>query len=167
MTTACPQVSSAPSPSKKQSSSQTETSQKSPSKARTTGRHHGIGPAKPNANDLLQNLGGASSSGQDDSPLEDCSGETFRGMHRLSKKIHSSSLEDIADDAAKLEFRLAKGRRRKKKKRNSTTTLLSWNLNGFRTRLENYKLFLSRFSPSVVFLQETHLLPQHPLIVRI
>ena len=46
------------------------------------------------------------------------------------------------------------------------TTFLSWNLNGFRTRLEDFKLLLSRFSPSVVCLQETHLLPQHPLKVR-
>jgi len=79
-TVACPRVSSVPSPTKKQISSQTETSQKSPSKARTTG--------KQQVKSIIS-FSGSSSSVRDDSPPENCSEEAFREAHR--KKTRKKS----------------------------------------------------------------------------
>ncbi len=43
---------------------------------------------------------------------------------------------------------------------------LSWNLNGLRAHSEELKLIISRHKPFIVCLQETHLLPLHPLSLR-
>ncbi len=43
---------------------------------------------------------------------------------------------------------------------------LSWNLNGLRAHSEELRLIISRHKPFIVCLQETHLLPLHPLSLR-
>ncbi len=43
---------------------------------------------------------------------------------------------------------------------------LSWHLNGLRAHSEELRLIISRHKPFIVCLQETHLLPLHPLSLR-
>ncbi|GFX84207.1 RNA-directed DNA polymerase from mobile element jockey [Trichonephila clavipes] len=50
-----------------------------------------------------------------------------------------------------------------KAKNNSNLTLVSWNANGIRTRVEEFREFISEWNPDIINLQETHLLPCHHL----
>ncbi|GFQ80814.1 hypothetical protein TNCT_97091 [Trichonephila clavata] len=42
-------------------------------------------------------------------------------------------------------------------------TLVSWNANGIRTRVEEFREFISEYDPDIINLQETHLQPCHHL----
>ncbi|GFW58917.1 nucleic-acid-binding protein from transposon X-element [Trichonephila clavipes] len=48
-------------------------------------------------------------------------------------------------------------------KNSSNLTLVSWNANGIRTRVEEFREFISEWNPDVINLQETHLQPCHHL----
>ncbi|GFY76236.1 hypothetical protein TNIN_50551 [Trichonephila inaurata madagascariensis] len=47
----------------------------------------------------------------------------------------------------------------------SNLTLVSWNANGFRTRVEEFREFITEWNPDIINLQETHthLQPCHHL----
>ncbi|GFT42727.1 putative RNA-directed DNA polymerase from transposon BS, partial [Trichonephila clavipes] len=45
----------------------------------------------------------------------------------------------------------------------SNLTLVSWNANGIRTRVEEFREFISEWNPDIINLQETHLQPCHHL----
>ncbi|GFV19330.1 putative RNA-directed DNA polymerase from transposon X-element [Trichonephila clavipes] len=46
---------------------------------------------------------------------------------------------------------------------NSNLTLVSWNANGIRTRVDEFREFISEWNPDIINLQETHLQPCHHL----
>ncbi|GFU97662.1 putative RNA-directed DNA polymerase from transposon X-element [Trichonephila clavipes] len=48
-------------------------------------------------------------------------------------------------------------------KNNSNLTLVSWNANGIRTRVDEFREFISEWNPDIINLQETHLQPCHHL----
>ncbi|GFY20933.1 RNA-directed DNA polymerase from mobile element jockey [Trichonephila clavipes] len=50
-----------------------------------------------------------------------------------------------------------------RKKDRSNPTLVSWNANGIRTRVEEFREFISEWNPDIINLQETHLQPCHHL----
>ncbi|GFW44823.1 putative RNA-directed DNA polymerase from transposon X-element [Trichonephila clavipes] len=46
----------------------------------------------------------------------------------------------------------------------SNLTVISWNANGIRSRIEEFKSFIAEWNPDIVNLQETHLKPCHNFI---
>ncbi|GFS66752.1 putative RNA-directed DNA polymerase from transposon X-element [Trichonephila clavipes] len=46
----------------------------------------------------------------------------------------------------------------------SNLTVISWNANGIRSRIEEFRSFITDWNPDIVNLQETHLQPCHSFI---
>ncbi len=84
--------------------------------------------------------------------------------------ISSSSQDDSAVDEEPHErflYNHSEGEKEKKATKEIILIMaLSWNLNGLRAHSEELRLIISRHKPFIVCLQETHLLPHHPLSLR-